>query len=180
MDTQALAECWAANRHLSDVVGIAVGVCILLPVAPTFLKRFLEDIDIDAERITKRHFREQKHVRQPDLERIAVCAKAIEDEKRRCNPLAWGWMVIDVVSAAIGILLLWSGLVEFAGKWVILLFLPPVGAVACSYSRYLRLRHGLTKAIEDVKRQVEARADGGFVAEFAAKGLRTLSSAADG
>ena len=95
-------------HHVSDVVNMAIGINLLFPVASSFLKCFLDGIEIEPEKIVEKYF-ENQSVTSEELQEVAIAAKSISDERTKCSPLSWGWWLADAIAACIGILLLLSG-----------------------------------------------------------------------
>lgn len=146
-------------HHVADVVNVAIGVNLLLPVASSFLKCFLDGLEIEPEKIVERHLDNQA-VTSGELEEIAVAALAIETEKNKSSPLAWGWWVADIAATFAGIWLLLSGLVDCVGLWCLLLFLPACLAIGWAITKYKKLRKTFQNVIDKVKKQVATRKKG--------------------
>lgn len=152
----ASLACADKVHHVADVVNVAIGVNLLLPVASSFLKCFLDGLDIEPEKIVEKHLDNQS-VTSDGLEEIAVAAQAVEAERSKGSPLAWWWWVADVVAACVGIWLLLSGLVDRVGLWCLLLFLPSLLAIGLAVLKYLSLRRKFFSIIGKVKSQAAAR-----------------------
>ena len=146
-------------HHVADVVNLAVGVNLLLPVASSFLKCFLDGLEIEPEKIVEKHFDNQA-VTSGELEEIAVAAQAIEIEKAKSSPLAWWWWVADLLTACFGIWLLLSGKVDQVGVLCLGLFLPAILAVILAVVKYVWLRKRFFGVIGKVKKQVATRKKG--------------------
>lgn len=147
-------------QHVSDVVTIAIGLNLLLPVASSFLKCLLDGVEIDPEKIMDSNFKDRDATSE-ELTEIAVAAQAIEEEKAKCNPLSWGWWIFDVFAAVAGIAILLSGWVDHIGLWCLLLFVPVVTAIVCSGGKYIRLKRKFKTVLAKTKRQSESRAKSG-------------------
>ncbi len=136
--------------HVADVVNIAIGVNLLLPVASSFLKCFLDGLEIAPEKIAEKHLGNQD-VTPDELAEIAVAAQAIENEREKCNPLAWWWWLADLLAACAGLVLLLTGWVDKIGLWSLFLFLPSCLAIGLSVRKYLKLRNNFLGVIARVK-----------------------------
>lgn len=143
-------------HHVADVVNIAIGVNLLLPVASSFLKCFLDGLEIEPGKIVEEHFR-NVDVTPGEIEEIAVVAQAIEVEKAKCNPLAWRWWILDSLAACAGIVLLLTGWVDKIGLWCLFLFLPSCLAIGLSVRKYVKLRRNFLGIIARVKEQSATR-----------------------
>lgn len=154
-------------HHVPDVVNVAIGVNLLLPVASSFLKCLLDGLEIEPEKIVEKHFYNQA-VTSDELEEIAVAAQAIEIERAKCSPLAWGWWIADIVTACVGIWILLGGLADHVGVLCLLLFLPAILAVVRAVGKYMRLRKKFLGVIDRVKTQTAARKKGesSYVANY--------------
>lgn len=160
---------------MADVVNVAVGINLLFPVASSFLKCFLDGIEIEPEKIVEKYF-ENQSVTSDELQEVAIAAKAICDERAKCTPLAWGWWLIDCLTACSGILLLLTGWVDEIGLWCLLFFLPACLAIGWSVHKYRKLRNDFLEAIEKVKAQINTRkkCESPFVNEFVKKCQMTI------
>ena len=157
-------------HHVADVVAMAVGINLLFPVASSFLKCFLDGIEIEPEKIVEKYF-ENQSVTPEELQEVAIAAKAISDERSKCSPLAWGWWLADAIAACIGILLLLSGWEDYVGLWCLLLFLPVFLAIGWAITKYKKLRETFLTVIDKVKKQVATRKKGesSFVKNYVKK-----------
>ena len=149
---------------------MAVGVNLLFPVASSFLKCFLDGIEIEPEKIVEKYFDNQA-VTPEELQEVAIAAKAVSDERTKCSPLAWGWWLADAITAGIGILLLLSGWEDCVGLWCLLLFLPAVLAIVRSVWRYRSLRKSFFCVVDKVKESIATRkkCDSPFVKDYVKK-----------
>jgi len=143
-------------HHVSDVVNMAVGVNLLFPVASSFLKVFLDGLEIDPEKIAEKYLDNQSAT-SGELVEIAVAAYAVKTERSRCSPLAWWWWLIDFLTACVGISILLTGREECFGLWCLLLFIPACTAIAYSVWKYRKLRKNFLGIINKVKKQVATR-----------------------
>lgn len=146
-------------HHVPDVVNVAIGVNLLLPVASSFLKCLLDGLEVEPEKIVENHFYGQT-VTSGELQEIAVAAQAIEIERSKCSPLAWGWWIADLLAACAGIGLLLSGLADHVGVLCLLLFLPAILAMGLAVVKYSKLRKNFLGVIDRVKKQAAARKKG--------------------
>ena len=154
-------------HHVSDVVNMAIGINLLFPVASSFLKCFLDGIEIEPEKIVEKYF-ENQSVTSEELQEVAIAAKSISDERTKCSPLSWGWWLADAIAACIGILLLLSGWEDRVGLWCLLLFLPALLAIVRSVLRYRSLRKSFFSVVDKVKDKIAARkkCDSSFVKNY--------------
>ena len=160
---------------MSDVVNIAIGINLLFPVASSFLKCFLDGLEIDPEIIAEKYLGNLSAT-SGELEEIAVAAHAVEVERSRCSPLSWRWWLADFIAACIGILILLSGWDERIGLWCLLLFIPVSLAIFCPVKKYRKLKKDFFNAIEKVKNQVATRkeSDSPYVKGYVKKCQNTL------
>lgn len=162
-------------HHVPDVVNLAIGVNLLFPVASSFLRCFLDGLEVDPKKIVERYLDNQAAT-SSELEEIAVAALAIEVERSKCSPLAWGWWLMDFLVACAGVLLLLTGWVDSIGLLCLLLFLPACLAVGLSVRKYKKLRKDFLDAIARVKTQITTRqkCDSPFVKDFVKKCQTTI------
>ena len=165
----------SSAQHVSDVVNIAIGLNLLLPVASSFLKSLLDGVEIDPEKIVARHFK-GKDASSNELTEIAVAAQAIEEERAKRIPLAWGWWIADAVAALTGIFLLLTGWVDHVGLWCLILFLPIVIAIACSVCKFINLKSRFQDVVDKASRQAESRekSNSAYVRSYTDKCNRAL------
>ena len=168
-------------HHVADVVNMAVGINLLFPVASSFLKCFLDGVEIEPERIVEKYF-ENQSVTSEELQEVAIAAKAISDERTKCSPLAWGWWLADAIAAGIGILLLLSGREDCIGLWCLLLFLPALLAIILSVWRYRALRKSFFRVINKVREKIATRkkCDSPFVKNYVKKCKSTIKHSCSG
>ncbi|MBR6734056.1 MAG: hypothetical protein IKL96_06625 [Kiritimatiellae bacterium] len=155
-DAVLLPQFNIAVKHAADVVDIAIGLNLIMPVASSLLRFFLDGIEIAPERIPEKYF-DGKDLTSENLTNIAVAAQEIERERQKCSPLAWKWWFIDIATASAGIWLLLSGVVDRVGIWCLGLFLPAVLATGCAAIKYARIRGRFMRAIDTAKKQAESR-----------------------
>lgn len=162
--------CAEQVHHVADVVNLAIGVNLLFPVASSFLKCFLDGLEIEPEKIAEKYLDNQSAT-SGDLEEIAVAAQAVVIERTKGCPLAWGWWVADLLTAGLGIFLLLSGWVDRIGLWCLLLFLPACIAISRSILKYRKLRSDFLGVVEEVKNRASARKKCGtpYVKEYVKK-----------
>lgn len=143
------------TRHASEVVCVAIGINLLLPVAPAIARRFFDGIDVDPDKIIGKKFRAdlQDFLDEKDIQKIGVCAVSImhRQSKRDASP-GLAWRILDVLFACIGVFLLWSGWIDnpCVAKFCALLFIPPLVAAgwpfACFLCAFLRLNFHVAMA----------------------------------
>lgn len=128
--------------HASDVVCVSIGANLLLPVAPAIMGMFFRGIEVDADKIVEQNFTEdlQFYIEDEDLKKIGK--KAVSVKRKQdigCNAPGLFWRVMDVVFAAIGLFLLWSGWIknEHVAFWCPLLFFPALVAAGWPFLCYL-------------------------------------------
>lgn len=138
-------------NHASEVVCVAIGANLLLPVAPSILKKYLDCVDTSASNIIKTKFKGvADFLHDEDFKLIGVACKKVEDRRSRCNcKPGLKWYAAEILMAVLGVFLLWSNWVEqpIIAAWCPLLFLPVVFAVAWPYGCYAWLRWPLSRAI---------------------------------
>lgn len=166
----SVAACADKVHHVSDVVNIAIGINLLFPVASSFLKCFLDGLEIDPEKIAEKYLGNLSAT-SGELEEIAVAAHAIEVERSRCSPLSWWWWLIDFIAACSGIAILLAGWDACVGLWCLLLFVPVCLAIFLSVKKYRKLKKDFFSTIEKVKKQVATRkeCDSPYVKDFVKK-----------
>ena len=121
------------SAHASDVVCVAIGVDLLLPIAPAIMGRFLSGIKLDPKEIVRDKFGGlSKFLDDDDLTDLGKIVVQINRDKCKCQSSpGLGWRIFDVAFAIAGIFLLWSGWIDdkAIAKWSSILFLPAVLAV---------------------------------------------------
>lgn len=168
-------------HHVPDVVNLAIGVNLLFPVASSFLKCFLDGIEIEPEKIAEKYLDNQS-ASSSEIEEIAVAAQSVEIERSKCSPLAWGWWLIDFLTACAGIVILLTGWADNIGLWCLFLFLPACLAIGRSVYKYRKLRNDFLHVIAKVKQQVATRkkCDTPYVQNYVKKCKGTLNKNASG
>ncbi|MBE6395571.1 MAG: hypothetical protein E7046_01025 [Lentisphaerae bacterium] len=141
-------------QHVSEVVSIAIGLNLLLPVASSFLKCLLDGIEIEPSKIIENDFNGRCPTPE-DLTKIAVAAQEIELERSKCCPLSWRWWTADCIFAIVGILLLLFGWVDSIGFHCLWLFTPVVAAVVHSIWKYAGLKNDFNAAVKSAKSNSE-------------------------
>lgn len=104
----SVVACADKVHHVSDVVNIAIGINLLFPVASSFLKCFLDGLEIDPGIIAEKYLGNLSAT-SGELEEIAVAAHAVEVERSRCSPLSWKWWLADFITACVGMTILLAG-----------------------------------------------------------------------
>ena len=100
-----------------------------------------------------------KFLMERDVSELKNVSDEISEEQRRCAASRFGWPLADVIAAAIGVALLWTGLVKPLGGWCILLFLPPVAALARAWRRYRVLRDKHRNTVARIADRIRVRAE---------------------
>lgn len=177
----SVAACANNVHHVSDVVNIAIGINLLFPVASSFLKCFLDGLEIDPEVIAEKYLGNLSAT-SGELEAIAVAAHAIEIERSRCSPLSWRWWLADLIAACIGMTILLAGWDACVGLWCLLLFLPVCLAIYRSVKKYRKLKKDFFNAIEKVKKQVATReeSDSPYVKDYVKKCKGSIKKSGNG
>lgn len=150
--------------HASEVVCVAIGTNLLLPVAPEIMFRFFRGIETNPDKIIGRNFSEdiQSYLDDKDLQKIGETAVSIRHRQtKEKDAPGLGWRVADVVFAVLGVFLLWSGLID--NTWVALLcpllFAPAVIATgwpfACFAWSLARLNWRISKARRHATRKMK-------------------------
>ena len=146
-------------NHAAEVVCVAIGVNLLLPVAPNILKKYLEYIDTSASSIVKTRFAGvAEYLSDNDFKAIAVACKEVEERRKSCSRTpGTAWCFAEIFMVVVGVFLLWSNWIEqpTVAKWCPLLFLPSVFAVTDPIFCYLKIRRPLSKAIKAALRNAE-------------------------
>ena len=129
------------TKCASEMVCVAIGTNLLLPVAPSIMGRFLNGIEVDPEAIIKKKFSDvKKHIDDSDLRKIGKIAASIDSRKDQCSKApGLRWRLLDIGFAALGVFLLWSGWAkdnDFAA-WLPLLFLPAAFAAGYPFACFL-------------------------------------------
>lgn len=141
----------------SELVCVAIGVNLLFPIAPNILQKFLRALKADTEKVFQGLLGDVKFLRERDISELNELSTAILEEQKRCMEGKLGWPVIDVVAVIIGILLLWTGLVDFLGGWCILLFLPAVVAVIQAWWKYRPWKKRCKETASQIRMRIRVR-----------------------
>lgn len=136
-------------KHASEVVCVAIGANLLLPIVPSILRNMMSSIETDPEKIAKTKFKDLiEYISEDDLKHVGKVAKTVQAkiEECRCGQ-GWGWKTAELATAAFGVFMLWSNWIKepFMAKWCIVLFLPPIAVVAIAYACY----RGMRKSFDD-------------------------------
>lgn len=139
-------------KHASEVVCVAIGANLLLPVAPNILKKYLEYVDTSASNIIKTKFVGlTDYLSDDDFKAMAIACKKVDDCRKRCNcPQGMKWCYAELITVPVGVFLLWSNWIEnpTIATWCPLLFLPVVLAVLCPYGCYVYFRRQLSRVVK--------------------------------
>lgn len=148
-------------RHASEVVCVSIGANLLLPMAPGILRRFLEDIETDPGKIVQTEFAGVADcLCEKDLKAIGVACQKVEKRKSECACASGRyWRYSEVLSAFIGVFILWSNWIEIPciAAWCPILLMPAVVAVAwpclCYNWHLFRLQRAIKKAFRHARKQ---------------------------
>ena len=170
------------GKHASELVCVAVGMNLLFPAAPSFYKRFLKNVETDPAKIYRDNFAMFKgDLTSDEARRIGIKAKAVDD-RRNAESGHWVWITLELSAVVLGCLSLWCGIVDKIGGWSVVLFLPVVLLIVCTWKCSRRCKNDLEKAIGEVRESVKERSraesvsqNDGFVQSFADKMLSQSS-----
>ena len=129
-------------KHAPEVVCVAIGTNLLLPVAPAIMHRFFRGIEVDPDKIIKKNFSKdiRAYIGEKSLRKIGEHVESVrrrQAEGRDAPGL--GWRVADVAFAILGVFLLWSGWIDddLVAKFCPLLFAPPMIAAGWPFLCFL-------------------------------------------
>ena len=155
--------------NAANLVCVAIGANLLLPVAPSIMGRFFDGIEIDADKIVTNKFGDvRKYVCEDDIADIRTIASSVKRRREACqkNP-GLLWRIVDVLFAVAGIVLLWLGWTkdETVAAWCPILFLPlliaagyPFTCFVCTLIRlkwniFWTRRHAISKMKAEKKKK---------------------------
>lgn len=155
--------------NAANLVCVAIGANLLLPVAPSIMGRFFDGIEIDADKIVTNKFGDvRKYVCEDDIADIGTIASSVKRRREACqkNP-GLLWRIVDVLFAVAGIVLLWLGWTkdETVAAWCPILFLPlliaagyPFTCFVCTLIRlkwniFWTRRHAISKMKAEKKKK---------------------------
>lgn len=139
-----------------ELVCVAIGVNLLFPVAPVILGKLLPSLETDVNKLFKDAQKGQFLVER-DVADLKAVFDEILKERERCSSSKFGWPVWDGIAVVLGVVLLWSGLVDFFGGWCVLLFLPGIAAVVHAWRRFYLLKKKHSKVVKSVGARVRVR-----------------------
>lgn len=147
------------ETHASELVCVAIGANLLFPAAPSLLARFLSGIETEPEKALGSVLAPSQKAEPHDIAEIADAGKRVAEIRSRCLRVGFAASVVDLVAAVLGILLLWTGLVDGIGAWSILLFAPCVYAIVAAAIRYRPCRREYDATVKRIGERIRVRAE---------------------
>lgn len=147
------------SAHASEVVCVAIGANFLFPVAPSLLSRFLSNLETEPDRVLRDILGPAQKAEQHDIAEIAEAGKRIAEIRSRCLHPGFAGSLADCAAAVVGVLLLWTGLVDALGGWNILLFAPCLHAVAAAWFRFRPCRREYAETVRRIGERIRVRAE---------------------
>lgn len=147
------------SAHASEVVCVAIGANLLFPAAPSLLSRFLSNLETEPDRVLRDVLGPTLKAEQHDIAEIADAGKRIAGIRTRCLHPGLAGSLADCTAAVLGVLLLWTGLVDALGGWNILLFAPCLYAVAAAWFRFRPCRREYAATVKRIGERIRFRAE---------------------
>lgn len=142
-----------------ELVCVAIGVNLLFPATPVILNKLLQNLTTNTDIVFRELLGNITFLRERDIQELRDLSDQISKERSRCAVNWVSWPITDVVFAIIGVLLLWTGFVDFVGGWCILLFIPATVAAIQAFLRLTCLKKKSKETFSRIRNRIRVRKD---------------------